>query len=197
MLQYGGHPPAVDLHLPYNMRQQLVAAAVDVMVRLTSVAGPSVVTGVVFKNFSLSDPTVKQGQVLWPIGLLQPGVQQGTNAPLRLLLQDVEILVDADTLQQYIRYFKNQGTLVYTVRHVCPDSTAAAGTKQAIVQPSHSAVEHCVPACVQCTLMAAAKVCNCLSSDACRTIQRSCTFHGGQMKRPLRRVSGYCWKFLA
>lgn len=73
------------------------------------------VTGVVFQNFSLSDPTAKDGQVLWPIGLLQPGIQQGTNMPLKLFMQDVEILTDLSTLQGYTNFFQSQNTSVYTV----------------------------------------------------------------------------------
>lgn len=72
-------------------------------------------SGVVFQNFSLSDPTAKQGQVLWPIGLLQPGIQQGTTVQLKLNMRDVEILVDTETLQQYIKFFHSSNTLIYTV----------------------------------------------------------------------------------
>lgn len=74
------------------------------------------ITGVVFQNFSLSDPTAKGGQVLWPLGLLQPGIQQGANMPLKLWMQDVEILTDLSTLQQYIRFFQSKNAFVYTVR---------------------------------------------------------------------------------
>lgn len=79
-------------------------------------AGPNRVTvnDVVLANFSLTDP-FKDRQVLWPKGLLVPGLQPGTTLPRRLYLQDVQLLVDAGTLQQYLRFFRQNDTLIYTV----------------------------------------------------------------------------------
>ncbi|KAF8060070.1 AMSH1 [Scenedesmus sp. PABB004] len=82
----------------------------------TSSSGPArmVVSDLVLSKFALTDPAGKQ-QVLWPVGLLQPGVQPGSSAPRRLYLQDVQLLVDAGTLQAYLRFFRaDADTLIYT-----------------------------------------------------------------------------------
>lgn len=76
-----------------------------------------VLNDVVLTNFSLTNPT-RDAQVMWPRGLISPGLQPGTTLPRRLYMQDVQLLVDGGTLQQYLRFFTAPGpnnTLVYTV----------------------------------------------------------------------------------
>ncbi|WIA13636.1 hypothetical protein OEZ85_007199 [Tetradesmus obliquus] len=81
-------------------------------------SGPNrvVLNDVVLTNFSLTHPT-RDAQVMWPRGLISPGLQPGTTLPRRLYMQDVQLLVDGGTLQQYLRFFTAPGpnnTLVYT-----------------------------------------------------------------------------------
>ncbi|WIA33783.1 hypothetical protein OEZ86_006896 [Tetradesmus obliquus] len=81
-------------------------------------SGPNrvVLNDVVLTNFSLTNPT-RDAQVMWPRGLISPGLQPGTTLPRRLYMQDVQLLVDGGTLQQYLRFFTAPGpnnTLVYT-----------------------------------------------------------------------------------
>jgi hypothetical protein len=98
---------------------QYGGGAENVLVPSFVLAGPNrvVLNDVVLTNFSLTNP-FRDAQVLWPRGLISPGLQPGTTLPRRLYMQDVQLLVDGGTLQQYLRFFTAPGpknTLVYTV----------------------------------------------------------------------------------
>eukprot|EP00775_Hariotina_reticulata_P004405 gene4405-4658_t len=83
----------------------------------SSTSGPSklVVNNVVLVNFTLSNPTKPSNPVLWPAGLLQPGWQAGTTLPRKLYLLDVRIFVQAESLQQYLQFFRyNSSATFYT-----------------------------------------------------------------------------------
>lgn len=73
-------------------------------------------SNVVLANFSISSPRVPKGPIMWPTGMLAPGPQPGGSGPRKLQLSDVKIVVTAEAIQDYVRFFQETGTLVYTVR---------------------------------------------------------------------------------
>jgi hypothetical protein len=79
-------------------------------------AGPSRLSlyNVVLANFTLSSPGLKGGRVLWPLGLL-PTHQQTDSAPSRLYLNDIRIVVSAQTIREYVSFLRNNSQTFYTV----------------------------------------------------------------------------------
>jgi hypothetical protein len=53
--------------------------------------------------------------VLWPKGMLQPGLQPGSSTPRRLYMMDVRMVVSAQTIQEYVRFFQNSSRTFWTV----------------------------------------------------------------------------------
>lgn len=91
------------------------ACALSLLLSLLS-AGPSRLSlyNVVLANFTLSSPGLKGGRVLWPLGLL-PTNQQTDSAPRRLYLNDIRIVVSAQTIREYVSFLRNNSQTFYTV----------------------------------------------------------------------------------
>jgi hypothetical protein len=80
--------------------------------------------------------------VLWPLGLL-PTNQQADSAPSRLYLNDIRMLVSAQTIREYVSFFRNSSQTFYTVSGACRWVLGRCSRGQKPAQQQHGMLGLC------------------------------------------------------